>query len=242
MSESVLSTGKEEAIQCLPELIQLAGYDFTTVRKVLIKPNVCGMYHPESRLVRQIVETIHPYAEAITIGETDSTIHSPEDQFRRLGMDRLADYPNVEVRGLLRDPTVKMRVPSPHAVEEIPLPSTVLDADMLLNVPGLGTHPTTTLTCALKNLFGLIAVKNKYRVLHPMGVSGVIADLYKVLKPNLNIVDAGHRVLVGIDALRVDVVAARLLDLDPYKIKHLILAARDRGLRLEDVRVEVVTP
>lgn len=240
--EHVISVGKEEGIRRLPELVGLAGSDFTKARKVLIKPNVCGMYPPESRLVEKIVEAIHPYAEVIVIGETESTIRTPEDQFRRLGMDRLADYPKVGLRDLLRGPITKVKVPSPHAMREIPLPSAVLEVDTLVNVPGLGTHPTTALTCALKNLFGLIAVRNKYRALHPMGVSRVIADLYKVLKPSLNIVDAGQRVLVGIDALRVDVVAAGLLNLDPRKIEHLILAARDRGLNVEDIQVEVVTP
>ena len=42
----------------------------------------------------------------------------------------------------------------------------------------------------VKNLFGLLVEKRKYNVYHPLGVDKVIADLAKVVRCNLNVVDA----------------------------------------------------
>jgi len=236
----VVVSEKEKAIRNLPEAIRLAGYDFTRYRKVLIKPNVCGMYNPEMRLLEKIVDVFHPHAEAIIIGETDSAMHSPETQFRRLGIDKLAKRPKVEVKNLLKDATVRVKVPSPHAMKEIPLPSSIFETDTLVNVPGIGTHSNTRLTCVLKNLFGLVAIRSKYSVLHPLGVSEVIADLSQIVGAGLNVVDAKSKVLVGVDALRVDVVAAKMMGISPTEIRHLRLVSKDRGIELENVRIDVV--
>ena len=84
----------------------------------------------------------------------------------------------------------KVSVPKPHVLKEVPLPHTVLNSDLLINVPGVGTHSTTRLTCALKNLFGLLPEKRKFSVYHPLGIDEIVADIYQAVKPDLNIVDA----------------------------------------------------
>ncbi|MDQ1280598.1 MAG: hypothetical protein QG670_1861 [Thermoproteota archaeon] len=234
---SVISSSKAKAIRDLHELIHLAEYCPKKVKMLLIKPNVCGMYPPDIKLLEKIVETFEPYAESIIIGETNSTMNSPEDRFRRLGITDLAKRHGVEARNLMKDSVVKKRVPQPHAMVEVPLPSTVLEADVLINVPGIGRHGTTLLTCAMKNLFGLIATSSKYASLHPLGVDRVIADVYQTAKPNLNVVDAGSQILVSTDTLGVDMVAAGIMRMDPLAVEHLVLASRDRGILLENLNI-----
>lgn len=237
----VVSSSKGKAVQDLSELIRLAGYKFVKVKKVIIKPNVCGMFPPDIRLLERVIEAFQPLTESIVIGETNSTMHSPENRFQQLGITALAKRYGIEAKNLLKEPIIKKKVPSPHAMKEIPFPSSLFEADVLVNVPGLGMHSLTLFTCALKNLFGLVAVRSKYAELHPLGVDKVIADVYQVIKPDLNIVDAGERVLVGIDALGVDVVATEFKGIDPLKVEHLVLVGKDLGIGLEKLKVKRIT-
>jgi uncharacterized protein (DUF362 family) len=232
----VVST-KEKAIRELPLLVEKAGFQVASHDLVLVKPNVCGMYPPTLDLLRAVIQYIKPQSQSIIIGETPSAGHSPHERFESLGIKRLAGHLGVAVRDLMEDEAGMERVPQPHAMKEIPLPSTVLEADLLVNVPGLGTHGNTMLTCALKNLFGLIAECHKYSRLHPKGVSNVVADVFQLVKPQLNVVDCGHQVLVGTDALSVDVVACEFKSLSPFKVRHLVLAAQDLGVELCDLRI-----
>jgi uncharacterized protein (DUF362 family) len=233
----VVVSKKEKAIQELPVLVDQAGFQVTSHDLVLLKPNVCGMYPPALELLRAVIQYIKPHSKTIIIGETPSMGHSPNERFESLGIKSLARQLGVAVRDLMEDEAVMKRVPKPHAMKEIPLPSTVLEADLLVNVPGLGTHGNTLLTCALKNLFGLIAVRRKYSRLHPKGVSKVVADVYQLVKPQLNVVDCGHQVLVGTDALSVDVVACEFKSLSPSRVRHLVLAAQELGVELSDLRI-----
>ena len=212
----VVST-KEKAVRELPLLVEKAGFQVTSYDLVLVKPNVCGMYPPALDLLKAVIQYIKPHSKTIVIGETPSAGHSPNERFESLGIKRLMGHLGVAVQNLMEDEVVMGRVLKPHAMKEIPLPSTVLEADFIVNVPGLGTHGNTLLTCALKNLFGLIAERRKYSRLHPKGVSKVVADVFQLVKPQLNVVDCGHQVLVGTDALSVDVVACEFKSLSPLR-------------------------
>ena len=64
---------------------------------------------------------------------------------------------------------VEVQVPHPHVLEKVVLPKMVLESDVLVNVPKVGTLPTTRMTCALKNLFGFLPQKRKYYLYHPFG-------------------------------------------------------------------------
>jgi uncharacterized protein (DUF362 family) len=72
----------------------------------------------------------------------------------------------------------------------------------------------------------------------------VIADIAQIVKPDLDIVDAGSKVILGVDALAVDVVACRFVDLDPLIVGHLTLISEDRNGKLETFmkKIDVVQP
>lgn len=231
---------KEKALISLPRIAEAVGYENTPVETILVKPNVCGMYHPELKLLRAVIQFLKPSCKALTIGETDSTMHSPDEMFRRLGIDKLASELGVSVRDLTRDQDRRVDVPKPHVLKSLSLPRTVLECDRLINVPGVGTHSGTLLTCALKNLFGLIPERHKYSRLHPLGISEVLADLNQVVRPDLTIVDWGAKVAIGVDPLAIDVVVANGLRMNPSDVKHLVLVAQDRGLDLDHLNVDLM--
>ena len=139
----------------------------------------------------------------------------------------------VKAVDLSDDEWVKVDVPNPHVLRELEMPRTVLRADVLVNVPKVGTHSTTRLTCALKNLFGLLPQSRKYSLYHSLGMDKVVADIAQVVKPNLNVVDAGRKVIIGVDALAVDIMACRFVDLEPSEVRHIRLVSEDLRRNLE---------
>jgi len=225
-----------DAIHNLPEIASDAGFKLQDAQLGLIKPNVCGLYHPSLNLLSTITEFLLTHVESVVVGETESMMHSPREQFRALGiveaLERFKE--RVKLVDLSENKAVKVPVPRPHALKEVDIPKTILDSDVIVNVPKVGTHSTTRLTCALKNLFGLLPQGRKYSIYHPLGMDKVIADVAQVVKPELNVVDAGSNVIVSVDALAADIVACEFVDLDPRKVEHLRLTSEDLGLNLDD--------
>jgi len=222
--------------EALPELLSRAGFEPGFYGLALVKPNVCGLYHPRLSIVERVLRFLEPRARRIVIGETNSMVNAPEAQFRRLGIyEMLKGFgEGVEALNLMEGDILDVEVPSPHALGRLPLPEAAVKCDLLVNIPRIGTHHDTMLTCALKNLFGLLAERRKYGVYHPLGVDRVIADVAKVVRCDLSIADAGSDIIVGVDPLAVDILACEYAELDPLEGGHLRLVARDRGLRLED--------
>jgi uncharacterized protein (DUF362 family) len=235
------------AVDHLPELSLDLGFKVEGVRLALVKPNICGCFPPSLDLLSGVVEFLLPKAESVVIGETGTIVCEPEEQFEKLGVAPLVKRfgSRVQAVDLSDDERVEVQVPHPHALKKIVLPKTVLESDVLVNVPKVGTLRVTRLTCALKNLFGLLPQKRKYYGYHLLGgMHKVIADIAQVVKPDLNIVDAGSKVILGADALAVDVVACRFVDLDPLTVGHLRLVSEDRGEKLETFmkKIDVVEP
>jgi uncharacterized protein (DUF362 family) len=137
-----------------------------------------------------------------------------------------------------------------------------LKLDGIINFPKLKTHVLTTLTCAVKNLFGLQQGGSKsyhhVRVGNdPERFSHLLLDIYLAIKPQvaLNIVDgivgmegegptSGDPVRLGLiiagaDALAVDMVASAVIGWDPLDVGTNYLAV-GRGLgpkSLEEIEV-----
>jgi len=223
------------------------GFKVEAVQLALVKPNICGRFHPSLDLLSSIVEFLLHNAKSVVIGETGTIVCKPNEQFEKLGVAPMLKRfgSRVQAVDLSGGEMVEVQVPHPHVLEKVVLPKMVLESNLIVNVPKVGTLPTTRMTCALKNLFGFLPQKRKYYLYHPFGgMHKVIADVAQVVKPDLNIVDAGGKVILGIDALAVDVVACRFVDLDPLTVGHLRLVSEDRNENLEAFmkKIDLVEP
>ena len=211
---------------------------------VLIKPNICGFYPPDLELLKALLDYMVKISSTIVIGETESTMYKPKERFQELGIVSLANAYSgkVKVVDLSEGDKVKVNVPNPRSVKTLRLPKLIFNADYLINLARIGNHPSTTITAALKNLFGLIAEKFKYFKYHPRGMNKVIADIAKVIKPNLNIVEVNDEVLISKDVLAVDIIATKMFGVDPFSVKHLRMVAEDREEPLENIvsKIEVL--
>ena len=135
------------------------------------------------------------------------------------------------------------------------LPQTVLDADVIVSLPKLKTHHWAGLTCAMKNLFGVVpgAVYGwPKNVLHFKGIGESILDIVATVRPHLAIVDGiigmegdgpilgtprpAGVLIMGRDVVAVDATAARVMALRPEGIGYLREAARFLG-HMEAARI-----
>jgi uncharacterized protein (DUF362 family) len=129
------------------------------------------------------------------------------------------------------------------------LPETILGADLIVSMPKLKTHHWAGVTLSLKNMFGIVPgmiygwPKN---VLHWAGIHESVVDINSSLPvPQFAIVDGivgmeGNgpiqgdpkpcgALVFGDDLVAVDATAARLMSIEPRKIKYLEHAARFLG-------------
>ena len=117
------------------------------------------------------------------------------------------------------------------------------EADFFINVPVLKAHCQTLLTCALKNLKGIIPDSEKRRY-HTLGIHRPVALLNAAIRPHLNVVDAlcgdltfeeggnpvpMHRLLMGCDPVLLDSYGAALIGLSPSDVPYITMA-KELGL------------
>ncbi len=107
--------------------------------------------------------------------------------------------------------------------------------DFLINIPVLKGHCQTKITCALKNMKGLIPNSEKRRF-HRMGLHDPIACLNTVIHQDFILVDSicgdltfedggnpvrQDRLIAGLDPVLTDTFGCRVIGLDPRKIGYI---------------------
>ncbi len=122
---------------------------------------------------------------------------------------------------------------------ELSICDSVFDVDFLINVPVLKGHCQTKMTCALKNLKGLIPNKEK-RHFHAMGLHKPIAHLNAAVHQDFVVVDnicgdldfedggnpvVRNCIMAGKDAVLMDTYCASLLHIDVKDIPYIGMAS-----------------
>ncbi len=140
------------------------------------------------------------------------------------------------------------------------LPKTILDVDLVVSVAKMKTHHWAAATLSMKNFFGVVPgaiygwPKN---LLHYQGIDQSIVELNRIIRHTFAIVDgivamegngpiqgtpvSAGVVVMGKDLAAVDATCARLMKLDPLKIKYLkdSAALRIPGLgAIEEAQIE----
>ncbi len=218
---------------------------------VLLKPNLLCPSLPEK------AATTHPSivaglallcrecgASRIWIGDSCAGNHDDVKLWETTGMAAVAESSGAELKSF-KGPLISWSCKA----TSLPVPIWYKEVDVLISIPKLKTHLLTTLTCALKNVYGLVSgnAKALYHAQHPSpaSMSEFIVDVHEVLRPDLSIVDAvvamerdgpstGNPVhlglvLAGRDAVSIDAVCAGMLGLRSYDVPTTRIAA-ERGL------------
>lgn len=143
----------------------------------------------------------------------------------------------------------------PCGGRRVPVPEWLSQVDVVISVPKLKTHMLTLLTCALKNVYGMIPGETK-SLFHgdypsPRRMAAFLVDVFAALKPALTVVDAVQALegdgpstgtprqvgllLAGADAVAIDAWCAGTLGLKPTDVPMLAEAER-RGLGSLDLQ------
>ncbi len=159
--------------------------------RVLVKPNLLIATTPDTaidthpELIRQIVRLLKELGCRVSIGDGPSVWGNQdiEDVFVKSGMREVAESEGVRLTGFDRR---RWR-------RKFPLAAELDDCDHLVSVPKFKTHGLTTITAAVKNLYGLVSGnfktelhKNYYKA---EDFCSILLDIYQEVKPSLTIVD-----------------------------------------------------
>ena len=240
----------EEAIRLI------GGLKISPGEMVLVKPNVCytknthNMILTDFRVIKAVVEMIKEYTNRILVVETDNISGSAEKRALESGLLELLKELDVEFMNLSGDEVEIHEV----AGFRLEIPKTVLEADRIVNLPKMKTSGPTLVTLSLKNLFGLLANRDK-KMMHK-ALDEILPYLGKVIRQDMIVVDGivamegngplvgnpvqMNLVVAGVDPVAVDSTCARIMGFNPREVRHVVKAA-ELGVGSMDAEV-VGTP
>jgi uncharacterized protein (DUF362 family) len=225
---------------------------FHPEKKTVIKPNVCGPYPENSGIVTRpsVVRGIIRYlkdkgTEKIIVGESSSFGLDTKYAFKISGYEKLCKEERVELVDFNECERKRIR----WKYGRISLPKILFKASYI-NIAKMKTHIQTTVSLALKNQKGLLLPGDKKRF-HLLGLHEAIAELARVIKPEITTVDAidgierngpgrmGRKKKVGLiiagdDVVSVDSTCCKIMRISPYKVKHIKLAWEKGVGKIED--------
>lgn len=214
------------------------------ISSVVIKPNLCYYWHASTgyttdpRVVASLIDHLREKLGdvPIKIAEADATAMKTRHSFEMLGYTKLAKEKGVELFNLSKDRVIERKIAVNNKRIVFKVPSTLLDADLFINVPKLKTMKATKISCALKNVFGCIASTRKV-VYHPI-LDETIVGINKILHPHLNIVDGIvglgsvpaklNLLIASTDPFSTDWIAAKIMGYNPARVRFLKIARHEK--------------
>lgn len=212
-------------------------------KKIFIKPNLVIPIPPSSGVITnpEIVRVLIRYlrekgANEIFIGELPALGINIAEMYKKCKYLDLAKEEGVTLLNLLKAEFVSLK----WDYGTLRIPKIIKDS-YYINIAKLKTHVQTTVTLGLKNQKGLLQDKEK-KQMHKSGLHKPIADLTAFCKPDLTIIDgitaiqgdgpltSGELVNANVliaseDIVSADSAACRIMDIDPYSVKHIKYAS-----------------
>jgi len=219
--------------------------------RVLIKPNMLSAKPPEAavtthpELLRAVIGLVQQAGGVALVGDSPGfgTLRSVA---KRSGMLRVIEESGAELVEFAEVRTVA----TGGAFKRFEIAASYLAADRVINLPKLKTHEMMTLTCGVKNLFGILVGAAKPAWHLQAGAdrqlfARVLLELYQIRPPELTIVDAITAMegdgpgsgdprhvgllLAGVNPVAVDVIAAEIAGI-PKKLLFVEREAEKLGL------------
>jgi uncharacterized protein (DUF362 family)/Pyruvate/2-oxoacid:ferredoxin oxidoreductase delta subunit len=255
---------RDRIFSAVKQAVDLLGGMHTFVKpgeRVLIKPNLLKGKAPEAavtthpEIVRAVIRLVREAGGEPMVGDSPGM----GDLRKVCEKAGILDVVNEEGATLVElDEAVQVR--NQGRFQRFEIARAAYEADAIINLPKLKTHGMTTLTGAVKNLFGCVPGKRKVQWHFNTGVNHelfatMLNELCALLKPRLTIMDAvigmeGNGpgsgeprpigvVIAGRDPVAVDVVSSSMLGVSLEKLP-IIRAAAAAGYgetQLDRIRV-----
>ncbi|MBN2056161.1 DUF362 domain-containing protein [bacterium] len=217
-------------------------------KRIMIKPNLVRpnlelqpTVSTDPRVVIALCELLVDYGGRVTVGENPGYGFSARAAFRAGGLAWPLRRMNVDVCFFDEDLSVRIDNPRGLLLRWIYAARSLVDAELLVNVPKLKTHMHTLVSLCFKNLQGVLLDPQR-RLFHREDIHQKIVDTALAFTPHLNVVDGlwamegqapffgrsipdCNVIVAGQDMLHTDVVCARLMGVRPEEVSHLRIAA-----------------
>lgn len=237
--------------------------------KIYLKPNFVAPRESflgvttDFEIIRAVAEDVRRCGGIPVLFETPAIEFEKDWVFEVLGVRDFAKKNRIH---LMEDPIALIEIPVPggSVIKSIKIPR-VLHNAKIINLPKLKTHVSAKMTCGMKNLIGLLPNSEK-RMVHVKGVNASIADISRVFKPVLTVVDAitcmegdgptyGDKVDLGLiisgkDTISVDTVCCKIIGIPLEQVGYIGLSDKgssEKGITvvgesIEDVRADFRIP
>ena len=219
-------------------------------QRVFIKPNLVSDVkeyiqngsNTDIRVIEGVLRYLSNYNVKVFLGESDMGPQlkgrKVEYALKYMGVYDLQKKYDFTIVNLTHDEKTIVKFSNPLFLKEIELGKTLLDADLIINLPKIKTHKYANLTCSLKNMFGTIP--DPLRVKYHPNIHAVIADLNSLFYEKMFVIVDGiiamegngpiygtsvnlNLLLFADNPLAADVTAARIIGMVPEEIEHLRL-------------------
>jgi len=229
--------------------------------RVLIKVNFISVktydtgVTTDPLVVEAIIRKVKKFSDEIFVVESDASMTDADKACKMTGMLDVCNSNQVKFINLRKEKErVKLTIPNGETLREITVPKIVVDS-AIINAAKLKTHNEAGVSLGMKNMFGLLPDKLKFKY-HLKGISKVIADINTVLKPKLTIIDGFYAlegpgpttgtpvkmdlIIAGKDLVATDATACRVMGINPQEIYH-IRRAYEKGFgEIDEARIEIV--
>ncbi len=217
---------------------------------VALKPNLCwDLPLPGAQtspwVFDAVIDVLFEHTKDIVVVEANQITVDADKALQRTGIGDVVRARGLEFVNMSRGQFRHKDLDDGFVLHGTLLPEILFDR-ILVTVPVLKTHGTTTITGALKNQWGCLKeLRHNYHLV----VDEAIADLNDLLRPAFAVMDGtvgmegsgpktglprvADLVLASSDAVALDTVAARAMGFDPAAVGHIQLAA-ERGVGTAD--------
>lgn len=214
-----------------------------TGRRILLKPNLLTDSRPDQAVtthpefVRAVIRWLRQLGVQPVMADSPASAVKLQQVWDATGFAALSREENIPLLNLEKAGSVRVECGG----YSFHLSRLVSEIDLIINLPKVKTHTLTTLTCGVKNLYGLVPGYMKAQ-LHkmfpkPEAFGGLLSAIYQSLPPCLTIADGivgmegdgpsgGSPVHLGLmaaadDAVALDLALCRILNIPPSSVPYL---------------------
>ena len=220
-------------------------------KRIAIKPNLVSASDPSNGATthREILAGIMEYLRGhgfqnIVLTEGSWVGEKTADAFRACGYQEICERYDVPFHDTQKDKGVS----TDCGGMKLNICSSVGEIDFLINVPVLKGHCQTKITCALKNMKGLIPNSEKRRF-HSLGLHKPIAHLNTAIRQDFIVVDnicgdldfedggnpvVMNRILAGRDPVLIDAYVCHMMHYKVSDVPYVELAGK-LGVGCQDI-------
>lgn len=231
---------------------------------VVLKPNLLAIRDEKTATTTHHLFTKSVAKKVISLGAKCTICDSPPGKYSSKNLSKVYEklgYKEIENIGAILnlDTTSKLVNINGKCIKNIEIINPILNADLVINLPKLKTHAMMNLTCAVKNLFGIVAGERKAEVhsLYPdyNSFANAIIDISNYIKKQVTIVDSIYSmegngpnsgtprntglIIASSNQFEIDYVVSKLIKLkleDAYTVKNSI----ERGILSNPKSIEII--